>query len=195
MESSLGRRIGPVASRGPLVFDFDIRHSIFDIRYSLSRFIPRASALLVTLALALFFANCGKTAPSPSDTSPSADASPAGCVRAMAQYSSEGRAREYLDCFTGQLRTELEQTASQMKPEDFANLLRSRSAVVRGIAISDQAQTDENTARLKVEWVFEDRNEVQYFTLSRAGGTWKIAAMDSAQYNKPVVPYGTNVLE
>lgn len=113
----------------------------------------------------------------------------------MSQYSREGRVREYLDCFTGELRSELEQAGGQMKPGEFAELLRRRSAPVRGIAISDQTPVDNGTVHLKVEWVFEDRNETQTFTLRKVKGSWKISGMTDAEYKKPEIPYGTKAFE
>jgi len=145
----------------------------------------RVSAAAMLIA-GLMAAGCGK---SPAETTP------AGRVHAMARHSSEGKVNEYIDCFTGQLRADLEQTRDQMKPEAFAELLRRRSAPVRGIAISEQTQPDENTARMKVEWIFEDRNEAQYFTLVKVNGDWKISDMSNSQYNKPEIPYGTRVFE
>lgn len=113
----------------------------------------------------------------------------------MSLFSREGRVKEYLDCFTGGLRAKLEQARDQMKPGEFADILRRRSAPVRGLAISDQTQVDGETMRLRVEWIFEDRSEIQTFTLCKVQGAWKIADMTDAQYNRPAVPYGTKVFE
>lgn len=126
---------------------------------------------------------------------PRAKASPAACVRSMSDFSREGRVERYLDCFTGRLRSELEQEYKQMKPEAFAELLQRRSRGVRGVAISDEERPDANTARLRVEWVFEDRNEIQGFTLKKRGDAWKIAAITDARFEKPEIPYGTEVFE
>ena len=124
---------------------------------------------------------------------PGEESSPAGVVRAMSLFSRDGRVNDYLDCFTGELRAKLEQTRDQAKPGEFADALRRRSAPVRGLAVSDQTQLDAETMRLKIEWVFDDRNEIQTFTLRKVQGAWKIADMTDAQYRKPDVSYGTKV--
>jgi hypothetical protein len=119
--------------------------------------------------------------------------SPGGCIRAMLRYSRDGVVKDYLDCFTGELRQELEQARDQAGAKEFANLLRGRAEPVRGVAVSDETAVDDVTTRLKVEWVFEDRNEIQMFTLAKEGGTWRISDMTEAQYMKPEIPYGTEV--
>jgi hypothetical protein len=141
--------------------------------------------LVVTL---VGIAGCRRNAPADK-------ASPTDCIRAMSRFSREGRVDEYLDCFTGDLRTKLEQARDEMEPGAFAELLRRRAEPVRGIAISDQNAVDEMTTRVKVEWVFENRNESQAVTLRKVNGLWKIAAMTEAQFEKPKIPYGTKVSE
>jgi hypothetical protein len=117
------------------------------------------------------------------------------CIRNMSRYSREGRVEEYLNCFEPELRTRLERARDEMKRNKFADSLRRRAAPVRGIAFSDEIRLDEETIRIKVEWVFEDRNEIQHFMLKKAGDVWKIVDMTEARYKKPIIPYGTKVNE
>ena len=119
----------------------------------------------------------------------------ADCIHNMLRYSREGRTAEYLDCFEPKLRAKLEGERDAMKAGEFADYLRRRAQPVRGFACSDETVLDENTNRIKVEWVFEDRNEIQLFSLKRIDGVWKIADMTEAQYKKPSVPYGTKVFD
>ncbi|MEW6358908.1 MAG: hypothetical protein AB1696_21430 [Planctomycetota bacterium] len=116
------------------------------------------------------------------------------CIRNMSRYSREGNVTAYLDCFAPDLRRRLEQARDEMAG-GFADYLRQRAEPVRGIAFSDETLLDESTVRVKVEWVFEDRNEVQFFQLKKIGGAWKIADMTEAEYKKPIIPYGTKVFE
>ena len=116
------------------------------------------------------------------------------CIRTMSRCSREGNVTAYLDCFAPDLRKRLEGARDEMKG-GFADYLRRRAKPVRGIAFSDETLLDERTVRVKVEWVFEDRNEVQFFQLKKTGGAWKIADMTEAQYKKPIIPYGTKVFE
>ena len=117
------------------------------------------------------------------------------CIRAMSQYSREGRVEEYLNCFAPEMRQRLVRVRQEMKDAAFAEQLRRRAEPVRGIAFSDETPLDANTVQIKVEWVFEDRNEVQMFRLTKADGLWKIAEMTEARYKKPPVPYGTKVFD
>ena len=47
--------------------------------------------------------------------------------------------------------------------------------------------------KARVEYVFQDRNEAQYFYLDKMSGGWKIARVDSSERVKTLVPYGTPV--
>ena len=50
----------------------------------------------------------------------------------------------------------------------------------------------DSEAKVRVEYVYLDRNESPTLLLRKAGG-WKIASVDSAQRVKTLVPYGTPV--
>ncbi len=135
--------------------------------------------------LLALLAGCG-AAPAPAGA-----ASPGDCVREMAGHGREGRIEAYLDCFAGPLREELAQARAASGDAAFAALLRGRAAPVRGIAIYEEEARDANSARLRVEWVFDDRNEIQSFTLRQEGGRWKVVQMQEADYTKPEIAYGT----
>ncbi|NOZ21576.1 MAG: hypothetical protein GXP25_10865 [Planctomycetes bacterium] len=135
---------------------------------------------------ALWLIGCGE--------SKSAGTAAIDCIRNMSRYSRKGNVTAYLNCFAPSLRKRLEQARDEMKG-GFADYLRRRAEPVRGIAFSDETTLDEGTIRVKVEWVFEDRNEVQFFQLKKIGGAWKIADMTEAEYKKPLIPYGTKVFE
>jgi hypothetical protein len=47
--------------------------------------------------------------------------------------------------------------------------------------------------KLRVEYVFADRNEVQWMYLENANGSWKIARVDATERVKTLIPYGTPV--
>ena len=49
--------------------------------------------------------------------------------------------------------------------------------------------------KVQVEYVYADRNEVQFVYLIKEGRRWKISAVDSAQRVKTLVPYGSPVTE
>ncbi len=47
--------------------------------------------------------------------------------------------------------------------------------------------------KVKVEYVFQDRNEVQWMYLEKSGNSWRIARVDTAERIQTLVPYGTPV--
>ena len=48
-------------------------------------------------------------------------------------------------------------------------------------------------ARVRVEYVYADRNEVQHFYLQRQDKDWKISRVSEIQRVETPVPYGTPV--
>ena len=99
----------------------------------------------------------------------------------------------YLDCFSGPLREQLSATAKEdAKFKDY--LLRQNSAVQgMAVTVTDRPNTDE--ARVRLEYVYSDHNEVQNVRLQREGRRWKIVSMDGAQSVLPVVPYGSKATD
>jgi hypothetical protein len=51
----------------------------------------------------------------------------------------------------------------------------------------------EREVKLKVEYVYQDRNETQQLYVEKTPGGWRIARVDSAERVKTLVPYGTPV--
>jgi hypothetical protein len=44
-----------------------------------------------------------------------------------------------------------------------------------------------------VEYVYQDRNETQFFLVEKTGRGWKITHVEPAERVKTVIPYGTPV--
>ena len=61
------------------------------------------------------------------------------------------------------------------------------------VTVTDRPNADE--ARVRVEYVYSDHNEVQNVHLKREGARWKIINIDGAQPVLPLVPYGTKVTD
>src|SRR5690606_15957933 len=99
----------------------------------------------------------------------------------------------YINCHTGQMARQLEQSRDEMTLAGFAQYLKDRNEEIKGIAINEPEMASENQARVRVEYVYQDRNEVQQVYLERAGGDWKITGVDAAERVKTLVPYGTPV--
>jgi len=122
-------------------------------------------------------------------------ASPEDVVWRMSDAAREGDTRAYLDCFSGALRQHLEKTASEMGEAQFSRYLKKLNDEVTGIAVSDLEQKDQQTAALRVEFVFRGRSEAQKHHFKLIDGQWKIDGVDGAERVNVLIPYGANVTE
>ena len=125
--------------------------------------------------------------------SPAPDTTPQDVIYGMLDAAREGDVDTYLDAFTGQIRSTLEQAITEKGDDAFAEYLRNSNAPVKGIAITEPEQLSPGEVRARVEFVFQDRNEVQFMHLRRDGGRWFITRLDNAQRIETLVPYGTPV--
>jgi hypothetical protein len=153
-----------------------------------------ATARVVTLgvlAAALGFVGYRQT-PRPDAAAP-AEATPQSAIDGMLDASRAGNAEQYLGYFSGSLRDSLRQTMTDQGAAVFARQLQEQTAGLTGIAMQDPQLTPEGQARVRAEYVYRDRNEVQTFTLERQGTEWKIVRAESPERVKTLVPYGTPV--
>ena len=118
-------------------------------------------------------------------------ASPQDTVNALLDAARSGDWRAYLDLCTGAMRVTLDQTVSEKGGIGFRDYLKSRSAELKGLAVFDPKPVSDTEVQIRVEYVYEDRNETQLLTLEKAGAGWKIARMENAERVKSLVPYGT----
>ena len=63
----------------------------------------------------------------------------------------------------------------------------------KGIAISEPQPVTDREVKVRVEYVYQDRNEAQTMYLEKDAGSWKISRVDGAERVKTLVPYGTPV--
>ena len=61
------------------------------------------------------------------------------------------------------------------------------------VAISDPQQTGDQEATLRVEYIYQDRNEAQLMYLEKGAAGWKITRADGDERVKTMIPYGTPV--
>jgi hypothetical protein len=122
----------------------------------------------------------------------SAGATPQDTVYAMLDAARAGDVRAYLAQYTGSMATALRQTLAESNDAAFAKYLKESNAALKGAAVSEP-EIGEREARLKVEYVYQDRNEAQTMYLEKIGGVWKIARAESGDRIRTLVPYGTPV--
>jgi hypothetical protein len=111
----------------------------------------------------------------------------------MLDAAREGSSKKYLSCYAGQMEALLKQALAESTEPAFARYLQESNSAIKGVAISEPQSITEREAKVRVEYVYQDRNEVQYMYLERVAGAWKIARVDSAQRVKTLIPYGTPV--
>ena len=118
---------------------------------------------------------------------------PRDTIYAMLDAARDGDVDAYVACHAGQMARQLEQSRDEMTTKGFAKYLKDRNREIKGVAINEPELASEDEARIRVEYVYQDRNEVQQVYLERIGGEWKIAGVDAAERVKTLVPYGTPV--
>ena len=116
---------------------------------------------------------------------------PQDTIYAMLDAARAGDVKKYLACHTGELERSLERARSESA--DFAKYLRDSNAAVKGIAVAEPQPLSDREVKARVEYVYQDRNEVQFVYLEKTPGGWKIDRVDSSERVKTLVPYGTPV--
>jgi hypothetical protein len=124
---------------------------------------------------------------------PKSDPSPQDAIYAMLDAARVGDVKAYLASYTGQMDSALKQSLAETTEAGFAKYLKDSNATVKGIAISEPQPLTDREVKVRVEYVYQDRNEAQTMYLEKGGEGWKIARVDSAERVKTLVPYGTPV--
>ena len=117
---------------------------------------------------------------------------PEDTIYTLIERWREGDVEGYLNCFAGPARGRLEATAKEMGREEFSNFLFETSRRVLGVAV-ERLHLSEGVARLRVEFVFKEGNEVQLVALRKIRGRWLIVEMGPKKYRRMPFPYGTKV--
>lgn len=118
---------------------------------------------------------------------------PQDAIYGMLDAARDGNADAYLNAYTGQMRRVLSQALAETTPEKFAQYLKSSNAAIKGIAVSDPQMLTEREMKVRVEYVYQDRNEAQFLYLEKLPEGWRIARVDGAERVKTLIPYGTPV--
>jgi hypothetical protein len=111
---------------------------------------------------------------------------PKDTIYAMLDAARAGSTGAYLAQYTGPLAAQLQQAVS-------ANYLKTANAEIKGVAISEPQFLSDREATVRVEYIYQDRNEVQTISLAQSSGEWRITQVDSAERVKTLVPYGAPV--
>jgi len=122
-------------------------------------------------------------------------ANPEDTVYGMLDAARAGDTAVYLDTFSGPLQQQIQQAIRESGRTQFATYLTAQSSSFQSVALSVDDQPSDVEARLRLEYVYANRNEVQTFHLKKSGGRWKIVGISGTDQIKTLIPYGTAVTD
>jgi hypothetical protein len=149
----------------------------------------RAQGLTLAVLAVVLAAGVARKARTVTEPEP---ADPQNSVYAMLNAARAGDVRAYLASYAGPIADTLRQTLAETSERDFAKYLRETNAAIKGVAVSDP-QVSGQTAIVRVEYVYQDRNEAQTMGLERGREGWKITRADNDERLRTAIPYGTPV--
>jgi len=120
---------------------------------------------------------------------------PEDAIYSMLDAARTGDVRTYIDCFSGPVRDQLLQAVKESTESTFSSYLIRQNAAFQGVAVSVIDRPSLEEARVRVEYVYSDRNEAQSLSLKTEGYRWKIVAIAGAEAIKTLIPYGTEVTD
>jgi hypothetical protein len=113
----------------------------------------------------------------------------------MLDAARAGNTGVYVDTFSGPLQQQIRQVIRESGKTQFATYLAAQSSSFQSVALSVADQPSDVEARLRVEYVYSNRNEVQTFHLKKSEGHWKIIGISGTDQIKTLIPYGTAVTD
>jgi hypothetical protein len=122
-------------------------------------------------------------------------AGPEDTVYGMLDAARAGDTTVYVDTFAGSLQQQIQQLIRESGRKQFASYLTGQSSSFQSVALSVADQPSDVEARLRVEYIYANRNEVQIFHLKKSGGRWKIIGISGTDQVKTLIPYGTAVTD
>ncbi len=147
----------------------------------------RAAAAITVLLLAAVLAFAWNRSRSPA----LASSEPQDSVYAMLNAARAGDVPRYLASYSGRMEVDLLETLRESGEPAFASYLRDSHAAVKGAAVSDPEPLPNGEQKVRVEYIYEDRNEVQFLYLEKRDGRWKIVRADLDARAPALIPYGT----
>jgi hypothetical protein len=116
---------------------------------------------------------------------------PQDTIYAMLDAARRGDVQKYMASYAGEMSQSL--ARAQAESGDFAKYLRDSNAELKGIAVMEPQPQQEGQVKVRVEYVYQDRNEAQFFYLQKTARGWKISRVETAERVKTIIPYGTPV--
>jgi hypothetical protein len=124
---------------------------------------------------------------------PAPPPTPQDAVYRMLDAARDGDVKSYLSAYTGQMEASLKQAVAESGEAAFTRYLKDSNAAIKGVALMEPQPLAEREVKLRVEYVYQDRNEVQQMIVEKTPAGWRIARVEAAERVKTLVPYGTPV--
>lgn len=118
---------------------------------------------------------------------------PQDTIYAVLTAARAGDVQAYLAAYAGQMRASLEQSVRETGRDPFSRYLKESNSAIKGVALSEPRPVSDREASVRVEYVYQDRNEAQTMYLEKDGGGWKITRVEGSERVKTLIPYGTPV--
>jgi len=141
-------------------------------------------AVLIVVVGAAVFRKTSSRRPEPT---------PQDAIYSMLDAARTGDVRAYLAHYTGSMEAALRQTLAETTEPAFAKYLKGSNAAIKGVAVSDPEKIGDREARLRVEYIYQDRNEAQTMYLEKGPDGWKVSRAEAGDRIKTLIPYGTPV--
>jgi hypothetical protein len=120
---------------------------------------------------------------------------PEDALYSMLDAAKAGDVNAYLGCYTGHMKELLQQSATEATADKFKSYLQTSNASIQGVALSPPENVSDSQVKVRVEYVYRDRNEVQFVYMKKEPPTWRIYQVDGAERIKTLVPYGSPVTD
>ena len=124
---------------------------------------------------------------------PALPASAQDTIYGMLAAARSGNVAAYVSSYSGSLQASLRESIHEATEASFAKYLQDSNAALKGVAVGEPREDGENQVTVRVEYVYQDRNEVQTMRLEKTAGAWKIVQVEGAERIKTLVPYGTPI--
>jgi hypothetical protein len=118
---------------------------------------------------------------------------PQDTIYIMLNAARAGDVPRYLANYTGAMKRALKQAMAESGEASFAAYLIQSNADVKGLAVGQPEKVSDAEVKVRVETIYQDRNEAQTMYLEKGPGGWKISRTESNERVKTLVPYGTPV--
>ena len=113
-------------------------------------------------------------------------------IYATMNAARAGDVSRYLAGYTEPMQVALKRSLDDSGSAAFARYLQSLDAGVKGLAVWVES-SGEVEAKARVEYVFQDRNDIQVVYLEKEKGAWRIARTEGDRPVMAAIPYGTPI--